>query len=153
MKFQTIALIMFAACLGACESPKPDETAPPPLAAAPEQPVAEAKCAVIENKNWQAFIDKMPGVNAKPSLRVTGEIVLPTPGFTIALKEGRADRSAIPTQHLILELTPPTGQVMQALSTETVRYDGPAIAEKYTAVQIVCAGMQLAEITDIQTVH
>jgi hypothetical protein len=139
-----------ATCLGACSSLWAGKTAEP---ANPEQTVPDKKCAVIESKNWQSFVDKMPGIGAKPSLRVTGEIVLPTPGFTIALREGRADRSAIPTQQLILELTPPTGMVMQALTTETVRYDGAAIADKYTDVQIICAGKQLAEITDIQTVH
>ena len=32
-----------------------------------------------------------------------------------------------------------------------VRYEGPAIAQQYRAVRIMCGGQQLAEITDIVT--
>ena len=132
-----------AALLGAC-------------AAAPETPMsnpASGRCAVIESSDWNAWINAMPGPGAVRTLHVTGRITLPTPGYGAALREGPADRSAVPVQQLILNLTPPGGMVAQVLTTQEVRFEGPAIAQNYRGVRIMCAGAQLAEITEIITAH
>ncbi len=91
----------------------------------------------------------MPGPGATRELIATGEIVLPTPGYRATLSAGAADRSATPVQQLILDLTPPSGPVAQVLTTESVRYQGPAISMRYRAVRIMCGGQMLAEITDV----
>ena len=117
----------------------------------PESPAAQ--CAVIESSDWAAWINAMPGPGAQPALIVTGQITLPTPGFSATLREGIADRSAQPVQQLVLELTPPSGMVSQVIVTQPVRYEGPAIAQRYRAVRVVCAGRMLAEITEIPIAH
>lgn len=148
----TFAIMTFAALgavLGACATTEPAVTPELPAAAAP----APNACAVIESSDWKAWVNRMPGVGATPTLIVEGQVTLPTPGFTVALKLGRADRSMTPVQQLILETTPPSGQVMQVLTPQTARIDTPAIVAKYKAVQIVCNGNVIAEITDIPDAH
>lgn len=108
-----------------------------------------AACAVIESRAWAAWVNAMPGPGATRELIATGEIVLPTPGFKVSLTAGAADRSATPVQQLILDLTPPSGPVAQVLTTESVRYQGPAISMRYRGVRIMCGGTMLAEITDV----
>lgn len=119
----------------------------------PAMPEHSNACAVIESSDWAAWINAMPGPGATRTLHVTGRITLPTPGYAVTVREGPADRSAVPVQQLILELTPPSGMVSQVLFTQEVAYQGPAIAQQYRAVRVMCAGAQLAEITDIQIAH
>jgi hypothetical protein len=123
-------------------------TEPAPAPAAEAAPPA-SNCAVIANRNWSAHINAMPGPNAQRTLIVTGEVDLPTPGYTVALDLGPADRSAIPVQQLVVNTTAPTAIVPQVVTQYPVRYEGPAIAQQYRAVRIMCGGQQLAEITDI----
>ena len=130
-----------ALALGACH------TSPP----APGQ--AGRECAVYESSDWAAWINAMPGPGAQRTLHVTGRIVVPTPGYSATLTAGAADRSAIPTQQLNLNLTTTDGMVLQVLTTREVAYEGPAIAQQYRAVRIMCGGAQLAEITDITIAH
>jgi hypothetical protein len=115
-----------------------------------EQP---ASCPVIESRNWTAHVNRMPGPGATPTLHVNGEIVLPTPGSRVALREGRADRSAVPQQQLVLELAPPAGMAAQVLTTEAVSYQGTAIAARYRGISILCNGSVIAEISDIPEVQ
>lgn len=141
------AITALGASLGACATTEKPVTAEPP-AASPAK-----ACPVVENSDWKAWVNRMPGPGATPTLIVEGVVTLPTPGFTIALKLGRADRSMTPVQQLILEATPPSGQVMQVLTPQTARIDTPAITGTYKAVQIVCGGDVIAEITDIPDAH
>ena len=119
---------------------------------APE-PTPEARCAASASRDWSAWINRMPGPGATPTLHVTGEIDLPTPGYAATLTAGAADRSATPVQQLILTVTPPSGMVAQVITTETVNYQGPTIAQSYRGVAIRCAGQTLAEITEVPDVH
>lgn len=137
-----IAAASFAlAALTNCQPiDEPDGAPPPPKGAA---------CAVIESRGWAAWVNAMPGPGATRQLIATGEIVLPTPGYKVAVTAGAADRSATPVQQLILDLTPPSGPVAQVLTTESVRYQGPAISMTYRGVRIMCGGAMLAEITDV----
>jgi len=139
--FIPLALLLLAACAA--------PVAEPPRPALPRP----AGCAAIESRDWTAWINRMPGPGARPALHVSGEIDLPTPGFAVTLREGPADRSAVPTQQLILDLAAPNAMVAQVITTQTVRYEGRAIAERYRAIVITCAGQRLAEITDIPDVH
>lgn len=144
----TCALVALAACgqTNATTDPTP---APTPVVEAPNT----SACAVIANRNWTAHINAMPGPNAQRTLIVSGEVDLPTPGYTVTIDLGPADRSAIPVQQLIVNTTAPTGIVAQVVTPTPVRYEGAAIAQQYRAVRIMCGGQQLAEITDIVTAH
>lgn len=150
MKIAHLLLACAVAALGACgqtNSTTDPVPAPAPVAEAP----AASACAVIANRNWTAHINAMPGPNAQRTLIVTGEVDLPTPGYTVSLDLGPADRSAIPVQQLTLNTTAPSGIVAQVVAPTPVRYEGPAIAQQYSAVRIMCGGAQLAEITQIDT--
>ncbi len=123
--------------------------------AAPEDamagdPAMESKCPVIDSRNWAAWIDKMPGPEADgPRLRITGEIDLPTPGFTVDWREGPADRAMPPGQRMMLSLIPPDGMVAQVVTTMAVDYAGKAAFDAYRVIYVVCEGKGIAEITDI----
>lgn len=135
----TFALMVLTNC-------QPTDDAPP-VSEPPSRP--NASCPVVESRAWAAWVNAMPGPGATRQLIATGEIVLPTPGYKVTLTAGAADRSATPVQQLILDLTPPSGPVAQVLTTEGVRYQGPAISMQYRAVRIMCGGQMLAEITDV----
>lgn len=134
MKAAVAALVLFA--LAGCSG------APGPSVA----PSLPASCHAIESRDWSAHISAMPGPNAQRTLIVSGQVDLPTPGYSISLSAGPADRSTMPVQQLILETAAPTAIVTQVITTYPVRYEGPAIAQQYRAVRIMCGGRQLAEL-------
>jgi hypothetical protein len=134
----TITFIALAGC--ATDDPPPVEQPKP-------DPIAS--CPVIESRDWAAWVNAMPGPGATKQLIATGQVTMPTPGYTIALTAGMADRSATPTQQLILTATPPTNPVAQVLTTQPVRYQGPAISMNYRAIRIMCGGQMLSEIDDV----
>ncbi|WP_375200992.1 hypothetical protein [Hyphococcus sp.] len=143
-----VAFFPLAACGGAdnteagADSPEVSETS---------TPQAAAECPVIEARNWSAWVNAMPGPDAKPMLHVAGDVDLPTPGYDIAWQEGMADRSATPVQRLMLTLTPPDGMAAQVVTTESVKYEGPALTKTYGGVIVLCGGEALAEIDEVVT--
>ncbi len=139
------ATMLILAALTACQ---PMDEPPPPANPEPP-PVPSASCPVIESSEWAAWVNAMPGPGSTKQLIATGQIVLPTPGYTVTLTVGPADRSATPVQQLILTAIPPSGMVTQVLTTQPVRYQGPAISMQYRAVRIMCGGQMLSEITDV----
>ena len=139
-----LTLITLTACQ-ATTAPAPQPQ--PPSGSALPRP---SSCAVIESRNWQAWINAMPSVPpGGPTLIVTGELVLPTPGYKAVLSAGAADRSATPVQELILTLTPPDGPVAQVLTPTPERYEDPALSLQYGGVRILCGGAMLTEFTDV----
>lgn len=152
-------LTLFAAAaafaLAACSPPAADESAetPPPVESAQTdvQPAA-AGCAVADSRNWTAHINALPGPNAQRTLVVSGEVDLPTPGYTVTLREGPADRSAQPVQQLILETTAPSGMVTQVITPTEVSYSGPALGA-YSGINIMCGGASLATINEVPQAH
>jgi len=115
-------------------------------------PVTE-ECGVLEGRDWEAWINKMPGVGMVPTLHVTGKVDVRTSGYTFEWKEGPMDRSAIPALRLKLVAIAPEGMVMQAITTETVKYETPALPNGYSSVIIGCGDTTLAEITEIPDAH
>jgi hypothetical protein len=142
----TAAAILLAAC-----APVEDTaTAAADPVAAPDDTAtetaldSESTCPVIESRNWSAHV-------SGATLAVSGEIDLPTPGYTVTLKEGPADRAMPPAQHLLLELTPPDGMVTQVVTTVAVRYEGSAVYPEYRAIIVQCNNQVLAAITEVAT--
>ena len=145
MKAMHLIVAAFGVCaLAACQ-PSPPAEAPPTETAATEPMPA---CAASDSRNWTAHINAMPGPNAERTLIVAGEVDLPSPGYSATLAAGPADRSAVPYQVINLVVTPPAEGTMsaQVITPTAVNYSGPAIAQQYAGVRIVCEGQQLAEV-------
>lgn len=123
------------------------QTTPPPA----EMAVAPA-CPVIGEGKWQAWLDAMPGPGSTgPTLNIAGEVDLPTPGYTLTLVEGPADRMMPPSQRFRLEAVPPGGMTAQVVTHETVKYRARSTYPAYRSIIVLCGDRALATITDIPT--
>ena len=111
-----------------------------------------APCPVLESADWTAWVTTQPG-SSGPSLHLSGQVVLPTPGFTVQGRLAALDRRQPPSQRIVLDFGPPDGVVAQVLSTEDVQLTFPALANAYRAVIVICGDTTLGEITDIATVQ
>lgn len=145
--FTSIALFALAGC--AQEAEVAQESAALTATEEDAMPAADSACPVIDSRNWAAWVNAMPGPDSQMTLYVTGEIDLPTPGYKISWSEGMADRSMTPVQRLMLTATPPDGMAAQVITTESVRYEGPALVKTYGGVIVMCGGAPLAEIDDV----
>ena len=148
-----VAFFMLSACAPA-ENSAEGGTAASPESGAPEgenttDMTEPSSCAVVDSRNWHAWVDVMPGPDSAPRLHVSGEVDMPTPGYVFEWREGAADRSATPVQRLILEATPPDGMTAQVITPEQVKYEGPAIARMYRGVIVLCGGAVLADLPDV----
>lgn len=141
------ALIAAACTLASCATaPSEAETGPAPV-------YEFSECPVIDSRGWTAYINAMPGPGAKPTLHISGEVDLPTPGFKVELIAGPADRMMPPGQRFSLAATKPEGMVAQVVTPTAVRYSGPPTYEKYRSITIGCGGKVLAHIENIQTAY
>lgn len=129
--------------LAIVEDPKPQ----------PQASSSAPNCAVIESTNWQAWVDTMPGPDSKPTLHVTGEVVLPTPGYDIAWRIGPLDRMQPPAQRLYMDVTAPDGMVAQVITTVAVAYAGETPITNYRAIIVGCGDEVLATISDVTMVQ
>lgn len=116
-----------------------------PAPDAPAEAEAEAACPVIEATDWAAALGPVAGAEG-PHLIVTGRVTLPTPGWSVTLEAGPADRSAIPVQRVILTALPPQMPVAQVLADYDLRLETPALAPAYRGVIVDCAGLALVEV-------
>ncbi len=130
--------------------PQIDSNAPEETADVTEP--AEA-CAVLDSRDWAAWINKMPGPGAAPTIHVTGKVDVRTGGYTFEWKEGPMDRSAVPALRLKLLPIIPDGMATQMITTEEVKYEAPALSTGYSRVIVSCGTLTLAEITDIMDVQ
>lgn len=146
----TIAIggLLLAACQPAAtttEGPAATTEAPA-TAEAPATSVAETPaalpCGVLAQRNWEAELSS----GASPSLTVSGDIDLGTPGYGVSLTRDAAEASGATTALLTLALRPPTGMQAQVVTSHPVRYFGPARGA-YTSVQISCDGAALTTIS------
>jgi hypothetical protein len=52
-------------------------------------------------------------------------------------------------QRLTLTATPPDGMTAQVITSEQVKYEGPAITKMYRGILVMCGGGVLADIPDV----
>ena len=140
---------LFAACqTPAAEAP----SAAPPASEVPvvvgETPVAN-DCAVLESRDWEAWVNRMPGPGATPTVHVVGQVDVNTGGYTFEWEVGPMDRSMTPALKLELIPVKPDGMATMAITTEDVHYMGPVAGSAYRSITITCGGETLAEITEI----
>lgn len=121
----------------------------PPEAA----PVEEAEtCAVLESREWAAWVNRMPGPGAAPTLHLSGKVDVRSGGYTFDWEQGPLDRSATPALRLRLVPKAPDGMATMAITTEEVKYEEPLSGITYSRVLVSCGSITLGEITEIMDV-
>ncbi|WP_338446028.1 hypothetical protein V5F89_12855 [Pelagerythrobacter marensis] len=118
-----------------------------PVGETPPRPATD--CPVSDSRNWHAWVDRMPGPGSKATLNISGEVDLPTPGYSVSLRAGPADRAMPPGQRFALEATPPDGMVAQVVTPTEVRYRAPADYPHYREIIVGCGSTTLVTIPDV----
>lgn len=140
-----ISALLLAACQPAATTEETAATTETPVTT--EAPVtaetpAALPCGVLAQRNWSAELS----TGSSPSLTVSGDIDLGTPGYGVSLTRDAAEASGATTALLTLALRPPSGMQAQVVTAHPVRYFGPA-RSAYTSVQISCDGAALTTIS------
>ncbi len=121
---------------------------PPPAQA----PVGERECGIIASSDWAAWVNAMPGPNAKPTLIVTGKVTVPTGGYRFEWRDMRVMES-YPVQVAVeLDAIRPTEGATQALVTREVRGQWP-IDPPVGSLTVHCGDTVLARISPVETAH
>lgn len=109
-------------------------------------------CPVIAASDFTAFVNAMPGPDARPTLIVTGTVTAPTGGYTFTWRDFRVMES-YPVQ-VAVELVPipPSGGATQAVVTHEVRGQWP-ISPPVGSVTVTCGNRSLARISPVETAH
>jgi hypothetical protein len=109
-------------------------------------------CPIIGSSDWAAWINAMPGPNARPTLIVTGKVTVPTGGYRFTWRDMRVMES-YPVQVAVdLQPIPPTGPATQAMVTHDVRGQWP-ISPPVGSVTVHCGDRVLARIAPVETAH
>ncbi len=146
-------LLAAGAVLAACQTPTAEAPALAPSGAEQpvivgETPVAET-CAVLESRNWAAWVNRMPGPGATPTVHVSGQVDVPTGGYSFEWEVGPMDRSMTPALRLKLVPQKPDGMATMAITPEDVHYTGPVAGAGYRSITVTCGDKTLAEITEV----
>lgn len=104
-------------------------------------------CLALNSRNWYAEIKTN---NNQASLNISGEVDLPTPGYTVEWKPGILDRSQPPTQNLSVLFTPPAGIVIQVVTPTQVSFTMPSEILEYRSVKVYCGDQILADIPGVK---
>ena len=138
-------LLIFASALAiAWCAPVP----PPPL----QGPVGSIECGIVGSSNWAAWVNAMPGPNARPTLIVTGKVTVPTGGYRFEWRDMRVMES-YPVQVAVeLDAIPPAGGATQAVVTHDVRGQWP-IDPPVGSLTVRCGDRVLARISPVETAH
>lgn len=110
-------------------------------------------CNVLAARDWEAWINRMPGPDAAPTVHVVGKVEVATPGYSFDWVVGPTDRSATPALRLRLVATKPDSMVNQVITTEEVKYEGPVLGAGISRVIIGCGTVTIGEVKDVQSVY
>ena len=126
----------------------PHGTAPDKLADDP----ARLSCPIAASSDWAAWVNAMPGPDARPTLIVSGKVTVPTGGYRLAWVDMRVMESYPVQVGVDLQVIPPAGGATQAVVTHDVRGQWP-ISPPVGAVTVRCGGRLLASIAPVETAH
>ena len=137
-----LLILASALSLGSCAA------VPPP----PQGPVGSMECGITGSSDWKAWVNAMPGPNARPTLIVTGKVTVPIGGYRFEWRDMRVMES-YPVQVAIeLGAIPPAGGATQAVVTHDVRGQWP-IDPPVGSLTVRCGDMVLARIAPVETAH
>ena len=132
----------------------PSATLLAPLLAAcapvPAPPAPANACAITGSSDWSAWVDAMPGPDARPKLVVAGKVTVPTGGYRFEWADMRVMES-YPVQVAVeLRAVAPSGPASQAAVTQEVRNSWP-IDPPVGALTVRCGDRVLARIAPVET--
>jgi hypothetical protein len=107
-------------------------------------------CPVIGSRKWGATLTRTGGAASKLTLKVNGEVDLPTPGFTPVWRIGISDRANPPGLQLVLSFDPPTDMVTQVVTINPVQFTADVAYPRYRYILIRCGDAVLARISEVQ---
>lgn len=139
-------LFMLAGCQnlqGAPDAPVQETVAVETAVQAPAPAAEPEACDVLDSRDWEAWINRMPEPGAVATVHVAGKVDMRSGGYTFRWEEGPMDRSAVPVLRLKLIPKAPDGTATTAITTEAVSYQAPVLAAGYSRVVIGCGGMTL----------
>ena len=135
-----LLILASALALGSCAAVPP-----------PQVPGGTA-CPNVSSSDWAAWVNAMPGPNAKPTLIVTGKVTVPTGGYRFEWRDMRVMES-YPVQVAVeLDAIPPAGAATQAVVTREVRGQWP-IDPPVGSLTVRCGSTVLARISPVETAH
>ena len=106
-------------------------------------------CPVVASQDWEAWLSRTPFSGDRLMLHVRGTVSLPTPGYTVNLREGPLTRSFPPTQMVVLEVREPINRIgTQVVDDRRVSVILPG-QENYKSVRVVCGKTLLHEFSDV----
>ena len=134
-------LIIATASLSACTAAsQPPPTVPPP-----------PPCPVVSSTDWKAWVNAMPGPGARPTLNVTGMVVLPWSNWEARFTTIRVMES-YPVQTVVeLDFTTNSTEPKPATPVE-IRGSWPS-EPQVGSVTVMCNGTTLARISPVETAY
>jgi hypothetical protein len=109
-------------------------------------------CPISSSSDWAAWVNAMPGPNARPTLIVTGKVTLPSGGHRVSLHAGPVLELYPPIQQVLLKAVAPTGEGTPEAPTLEVRVELPAL-DTYGEVHVRCGNRTLATIRNIERAY
>ncbi len=106
-------------------------------------------CSVSRSTSWQAWLEPAVGQNPSKVLHISGQVDLPTPGYSVKLEPGPADRAMPPSQRFRLTAEPPSGMVAQVITPTAVTFHMAATYPAYRSLVILCGERVLATISEM----
>lgn len=115
-------------------------------------PTPGVACGITGASEWRAWVNAMPGPDARPTLIAAGKVTVPTGGYRFEWRDMRVMES-LPVQVVAeLEAIPPAGGATQAVVTHDVRGEWP-IDPPVGAFTVRCGDMVLARVSPVETAH
>ncbi len=143
MVFALLGWLALASCAPTAPPYYPDPRGP----SGGPMPLA---CPIIGSSDWAAWVNAMPGPNARPTLIVTGRVTVPTGGYRFAWRDMRVMESYPVQVAANLHVIPPAGPATQAVVAHDVRGQWP-ISPPVGSVTVRCGDRVLARISPVET--
>ncbi|HEX5181742.1 MAG TPA: hypothetical protein VFW19_01195 [Allosphingosinicella sp.] len=109
-------------------------------------------CHALGSSDWDAHVERIPDHHnrpvLKPTLLVSGKVIVPSGGYSASLDLGPVQKLDAPVQQILIRTDPPGGKEPQAPATIDVRGRFPAL-KRYGAVVIRCGDGTMAIIKPV----
>lgn len=113
-------------------------------------------CHAIGSSGWNAHVERIPDHHNRPILKpwliVSGQVTVPSAGYSVSLDLGPVRKLDAPVQQIMVRTEPPAGPAAQVLTTVNVNGTFPAL-KHYGAVTIRCGDGTMAIIKPIPRIN